>query len=83
MAIITQGETMVDLPNSQITERLATGVPGLPMLSLGLVLLLAGTDALITSSGAGVASSPTRVVGVLLVIVDGFVLAGLPAVALG
>ena len=88
MAILTESKTVIDLPKPQITERSASGGPGLPLVGLGLLLLLGGialfleTDTLMPPN-ASVASALTRVVGVLAVIVACLIFAGLTAVAPG
>lgn len=85
MAVMTQGEAMVDLPNPQITERLARGVPGLPMLGLGLVLLLGGvmlTRSILLASIDG-AGSGGHLPGIVLVLLSLAALGGLTAVAPG
>ena len=72
------------LPGRQVTERVARFLPGLRMLVLGIVLVLAGVALLVLAGhqGGGVAKALIAL-GILVLIASAFVLRGLTAVVPG
>ena len=73
-----------DLPSPPVTERPARSLPGLPMLVLGLILLLAFVALFFLAGREHGALAKTLIaIGVLGLIADGFLLRGLVAVVPG
>jgi hypothetical protein len=84
MATQDAAATGPELPSQPVTERGARFLPGLRMLVLGIVLLLAGVALLVLAShqSHGVAVA-LIVLGVLVLIATALVLRGLTAVVPG
>jgi len=73
-----------EVPGRRVTERAARFLPGLPMLFLAIVLVLAGVAVLVLASHENGATKTALItVGVLLLIGDAFVVPGLVAVVPG
>jgi regulator of protease activity HflC (stomatin/prohibitin superfamily) len=89
MAMSAGGDLMVDLATPRISEQPARGLPGAPMLGLGLAALLGGMALLVwagpvaASVRAGTSDALWRWIGAFLVLVGGTALGGLTAVAPG
>jgi regulator of protease activity HflC (stomatin/prohibitin superfamily) len=89
MATIAEGKPMVDPATPRITEQTVRGVPGPPMLGLGLAALIGGAallmlaGAVATVVGGGTADSLGRWIGILLVLVGVAAFGGLTAIAPG
>jgi hypothetical protein len=72
------------VPGRRVTERAARFLPGLPMLFLAIVLVLAGVAVLVLASHENGATKTALItVGVLLLIGDALVVPGLVAVVPG
>ncbi len=84
--MVTQDATAagLELPSRRVTERVAGFLPGLRMLVLGIVLVLAGV-ALIVLAGhqSGGVAKALIVVGILVLVASALVLRGLTAVVPG
>jgi regulator of protease activity HflC (stomatin/prohibitin superfamily) len=83
-------EIPVEMPEPRVRERALPGLPGVPVLAAGLVLLLAGVALIVlgslrlaTSSGGTGLGTALLVIGVLLAAAGGAVPAGLAAIAPG
>ena len=73
-----------ELPSRRVTERPAGSLPGLPMLVLNIVALLAGVGVFVLSSHEhGAVKAVLITLGVLLLIGNAFILPGLFAVVPG
>ena len=71
-------------PDRRVTERAARSLPGIPMLALAIVLLLAGVALLVLAAHeSGAAKTLLITLGILLLLADAFVLPGLFAVVPG
>ncbi|MDQ2829853.1 MAG: SPFH domain-containing protein [Chloroflexota bacterium] len=85
----TVDEVPVDRAAPRVEERPAHDLPGLPMLGLSLLALLAGVRLLAGASmlaghaGHGTAGSPARLIGGLLIVLGGVALRGLTTVTPG
>ncbi len=87
MAVQTRAGDAIDLAVPQLRERPAHGLPGLPVLGLSLLALLAGVrllvGALVSHGGHGTTGSAASLIGSLLLALGAAALTGLTTVAPG
>jgi regulator of protease activity HflC (stomatin/prohibitin superfamily) len=84
MASLDPGAELSRASGQQVTERAARFLPGLRMLAVGLVVVLAGVVVLILGGrSSGAAAAALIVAGILIVLAGGLVLRGLTAVVPG
>ena len=84
--MVTQNAAAVgpELPGQRVTERAARSLPGLRMLVLGIVLVLAGVAVIVLASHqSGGVNTALIVVGILAFIASSLVLGGLTSVVPG
>ncbi len=83
---VTRGKAVLgpERPDRRVTERAARSLPGIPMLVLAIVLLLAGVGLLVLAGHEnGAAKALLITLGILLLLVDALVVPGLFAVVPG
>jgi regulator of protease activity HflC (stomatin/prohibitin superfamily) len=87
MAVQTKAGDAIDLAVSQLREWPAHDLPGLPVLGLSLLALIAGVrllvGVLVSHGGHGTTGSAASLIGSLLLALGGVALAGLTTVAPG